>query len=139
VSSRALTIPATAVKLPKCRVPEVITQEPGGWLERLEQSEPRFGALPLGNGDRSIQRIDGRRSDGFEHLIETRDLAPTCRFVGRRETVLSGDRGFGVIPREDLGLKSARDVLDIVAQYYPANQIPVKTQYLIEGLFEGAV
>ena len=35
-----------------------------------------------------------------------------------------------------LGLKSARDVLDIVAQYYPSNQIPVKTQYLIEGLFE---
>jgi hypothetical protein len=38
-----------------------------------------------------------------------------------------------------LGLKSARDVLDIVAQYYPANQIPVKTQYLIEGLFEEGV
>jgi hypothetical protein len=35
-----------------------------------------------------------------------------------------------------LGLKSARDVLDILAQYYPANQIPVKTQYLIEGLFD---
>jgi hypothetical protein len=35
-----------------------------------------------------------------------------------------------------LGLKSARDVLDIVAQYYPSNQIPVKTQYLIEGLFD---
>lgn len=35
-----------------------------------------------------------------------------------------------------LGLTSARDALDIVAQYYPANQISVKTQYLIEGLFE---
>ena len=35
-----------------------------------------------------------------------------------------------------LGLKSAREVLDLVAQYYPANRIPVKTQYLIEGLFE---
>jgi hypothetical protein len=35
-----------------------------------------------------------------------------------------------------LGLKSAREVLDIVAQYYPANQIPVKTQYLVEGLFQ---
>lgn len=35
-----------------------------------------------------------------------------------------------------LGLKSAREVLDIVAQYYPANQVPVKTQYLIEGLFD---
>ena len=24
----------------------------------------------------------------------------------------------------------------IVSQYYPANRIPVKTQYLVEGLFE---
>jgi len=35
-----------------------------------------------------------------------------------------------------LELKSAKDVLDLVAQYYPANRIPVRTQYLIEGLFE---
>jgi hypothetical protein len=25
---------------------------------------------------------------------------------------------------------------DLVALYYPANRIPVKTQYLVEGLFE---
>lgn len=35
-----------------------------------------------------------------------------------------------------LGLKSAPAVLEIVGQYYPANRIPVKTQYLVEGLFE---
>lgn len=35
-----------------------------------------------------------------------------------------------------LKLKSAGDVLDLVGQYYPANRIPVKTQYLVEGLFE---
>lgn len=35
-----------------------------------------------------------------------------------------------------VGLKSPSDVLDLVAQYYPANRIPVKTQYLVEGLFE---
>ena len=35
-----------------------------------------------------------------------------------------------------LQLKSARDVLDLVGQYYPANRITVKTQYLVEGLFE---
>ncbi|MEP7242512.1 MAG: hypothetical protein ABI885_02390 [Gammaproteobacteria bacterium] len=34
-----------------------------------------------------------------------------------------------------LKLSAPRGVLDIVARYYPANQIPVKTQYLIEGLF----
>lgn len=35
-----------------------------------------------------------------------------------------------------LKLKSAKEVLDLVAQYYPANRISVKTQYLVEGLFE---
>jgi len=34
-----------------------------------------------------------------------------------------------------LGVPSAEAVLEIVADYYPANQIPVKTQYLVEGLF----
>jgi hypothetical protein len=35
-----------------------------------------------------------------------------------------------------LGLKTSQEVLDLVGQYYPANRIPVKTQYLVEGLFE---
>jgi hypothetical protein len=35
-----------------------------------------------------------------------------------------------------LKLNSARDVLEIVGNYYPANRIPVKTQYLVEGIFE---
>ncbi len=39
-----------------------------------------------------------------------------------------------------LKLASAAAVMDIVAAYYPKNQIPVKAQYLIEGLFaEGDV
>ena len=35
-----------------------------------------------------------------------------------------------------LQLQSAQEVLDLVARYYPTNLIPVKTQYLVEGLFE---
>ena len=35
-----------------------------------------------------------------------------------------------------LKLTSANAALEIVGQYYPANRIPVKTQYLVEGLFE---
>lgn len=38
-----------------------------------------------------------------------------------------------------LGIKSASEVLEIVAQYYPTNRISVKTQYLVEGLFEEGV
>ena len=35
-----------------------------------------------------------------------------------------------------LKLPGAKDVMDIVAAYYPKDQIPVKAQYLVEGLFE---
>lgn len=35
-----------------------------------------------------------------------------------------------------LGFQSASAVLEVVAKYYPHDRIPVKTQYLVEGLFE---
>jgi hypothetical protein len=35
-----------------------------------------------------------------------------------------------------LGLKSPEDTLDLVGRYYPAERIPVKTQYLVESLFQ---
>jgi hypothetical protein len=35
-----------------------------------------------------------------------------------------------------LGLGSAAAVLEVVGHYYPASRIPLKTQYLVEGLFE---
>jgi hypothetical protein len=35
-----------------------------------------------------------------------------------------------------LKMGSAAAVLDLVAHYYPNREIPVKTQFLIEGLFE---
>ena len=35
-----------------------------------------------------------------------------------------------------LKLGTAADVLDLVGLYYPENRSPVKTQYLVEGLFE---
>ena len=35
-----------------------------------------------------------------------------------------------------LKLKSAEQVLELLGHYYPASRIPVKTQYLVEGLFE---
>jgi hypothetical protein len=39
-----------------------------------------------------------------------------------------------------LRLKNAEAVMDIVAAYYPKDKIPVKAQYLVEGLFtEGKI
>jgi hypothetical protein len=35
-----------------------------------------------------------------------------------------------------LALKSSKDVLNIVADFYPPNRIPVKAQFLVESLFE---
>lgn len=35
-----------------------------------------------------------------------------------------------------LRLNSPRAVLDLVRRYYPPERMPVKTQYLVEGLFE---
>ena len=35
-----------------------------------------------------------------------------------------------------LNLKSAKEVLDLVRQYYPAIRIPVKTQHWVQSLFE---
>ena len=37
-----------------------------------------------------------------------------------------------------LKLTSAKEVLDLVARYYPPGRIPIKTQYLIQGLSEEA-
>ncbi len=35
-----------------------------------------------------------------------------------------------------LKLKTAQEVLALVAQYYPVDRTPVKTRYLVEGLFD---
>lgn len=53
----------------------------------------------------------------------------------------TGETGVGDVPDivfliRRLNLKTAQAVMDIVAEYYPANQIPVKAQYLVESLFE---
>ena len=52
-------------------------------------------------------------------------------------TMNAKEQSGSTLTREQiLKLKSAKEVLDLVGQYYPANRIPVKTQYLVEGLFE---
>lgn len=39
-----------------------------------------------------------------------------------------------------LRLKNANEVMELVAAYYPPNRVPIKSQYLVEGLFaEGKI
>ncbi len=78
----------------------------------------------------------------FEHLRLTMPvpeylLAMKCmaaRIGGTsNESTDVGDIQFLI---RHLKLNSAHEVLDLVSQYYPASRISVKTQYLVEGLFE---
>ena len=48
----------------------------------------------------------------------------------------STDVGDIIFLLRHLKLISAKATLDLVGQYYPANRIPLKTQYLVEGLFD---
>jgi hypothetical protein len=36
-----------------------------------------------------------------------------------------------------LGLKTAKDVLEIVSRYYPKERVPAKTRFLVEEIVEG--
>lgn len=67
-----------------------------------------------------------------EYLLAMKCMA--SRLGGTTEE--PSDVGDIIFLTRHLKLKSAAAVLDLVGQYYPANRIPVKTQYLVEGLFE---
>jgi hypothetical protein len=64
-------------------------------------------------------------------------LAMKC--MAARIGVTSADRSDVsdiVFLLKHLGIESASDALDVVAKYYPAERISIKTQFLLEGLFE---
>ena len=82
----------------------------------------------------------------FDHLRLT---APTPEYLlamkcmASRIGVVSADaddvRDIVFLIRH-LKLGSAKEVMDLVAVYYPANRIPIKAQYLVEGLYaEGRI
>jgi hypothetical protein len=67
-----------------------------------------------------------------EYLLAMKCMASRIGGV-EEETHDVGDIVFLI---RHLKLQSAEAVLDIVGAYYPKNQVPVKAQYLVEGLFE---
>ncbi|HVU27772.1 MAG TPA: hypothetical protein VHG71_08575 [Verrucomicrobiae bacterium] len=67
-----------------------------------------------------------------EYLLAMKCMAAR---IGGTENEPSDVADIGFLIRH-LKLKTAKEVLDLVGQYYPASRIPVKTQYLVEGLFE---
>ena len=65
-------------------------------------------------------------------------LAMKC-MAGRTGVEGANDIPDIVFLARKLGLKNAGELLDIVAKYYGKSGIPVKTQYLVEGLFEEGI
>ena len=71
-----------------------------------------------------------------EYLLAMKCMASR---IGAVETD-TDDVGDIVFLIRHLHLKNAQEVLALVAEYYPANRVPVKAQYLVDGLFaEGKI
>lgn len=71
-----------------------------------------------------------------EYLLAMKCMASR---IGMVETD-SDDIGDIIFLIRHLHLKNAQEVLAVVADYYPPNRIPVKAQYLVDGLFaEGKI
>jgi Nucleotidyltransferase of unknown function (DUF6036) len=63
-------------------------------------------------------------------------LAMKCMASRIGATVDEGDVGDIIFLIRHLQLKSASAVMGIVAEYYPSDRIPIKAQYLVDGLFD---
>jgi hypothetical protein len=71
-----------------------------------------------------------------EYLLAMKCLASR---IGTVETDADDVNDIVFLIRQ-LKLKNAAEVMKVVAGYYPADRIPVKAQYLVEGLFaEGKI
>jgi hypothetical protein len=81
-------------------------------------------------------------SEGLPQFPNLQVTMPTAEYLLAMKCMAgrTGAEGANDIPvvflTRQLNLKSAREVLDIVAHYYGKSGVPVKTQYLVEGLFE---
>jgi len=71
-----------------------------------------------------------------EYLLAMKCMASRIGAVGGE----AGDVADILFLIRHLKLKEASTVMDIVSSYYPKDQVPIKAQYLVEGLFaEGQV
>jgi hypothetical protein len=62
-------------------------------------------------------------------------LAMKC-MASRIESNEGGDVPDIIFLIRQLKLRNAGEVMSLVAEYYPPGRIPIKAQYLVEGLFE---
>lgn len=104
---------------------------PPGWLNDAvkgflsERHQVTAGNLPQFSNLRLTMPVP-------EYLLAMKCLAAR---IGSSEGGVSDVEDIRLLVRE-LGLRTADSVLAVVAGYYPAERIPVRTQYLVESLFE---
>jgi hypothetical protein len=122
--------PSAAIREAAARVAEQ-RQLPPGWLNDgvkgfiSARHETTPGNLPQWPHLRLTMPVP-------EYLLAMKCMAARLGGAGGEQT----DVPDIVFLIRRLGLRSAQEVLDVVARYYPAERISVRTQYLVEGLFE---
>ena len=82
------------------------------------------------------EAIVGALSALSEELGKQGVIGELCLFGGTVTDGAGSDIPDILFLIRHLGLKNARAVLELVGHYYPENRIPMRAQYLVEGLFE---
>jgi hypothetical protein len=82
---------------------------------------------------------DPPRQDVLSHS-HLRVWAPTAEYMLAMKCISARfdthDRNDVIFLIERLGLKTVKQAVDIIVEYYPRQKIPPKTQFLLEELFE---
>lgn len=126
----ALFQPARSVRVAAGVVAEILGL-PTGWL-----NDGVKGFLSTNH------RVVAGNLPQFEHLRLTMPVPEYLLAMKCMASRIGGTDGESsdlpdiVFLLRKLGITSASQALQVVAQYYPAERISVKTQYLLEGLYE---
>jgi hypothetical protein len=94
----------------------------------------------INDAAKSYFHVDPPKEDVMQ-LSNLRVWAPTAKYMLAMKAISarfdSHDKNDLIFLIEYLSLRSSVEVFDVICQYYPKNNIPAKTQFLVEELFGG--
>src|SRR5258708_26669610 len=102
VGSRFLVVPSAPMQLAKHGIPQIVSKQPRGRLNGLQEGKPRLRPLPLGYSDGAVHRVQRRRGDAIEHGVKVGDFFPARLRERGREGMFGRDAGFPMKAREGL-------------------------------------
>jgi len=82
------------MQLAKHGIPQIVSKQPLGRLNGLQEGKPRLRPLPLGYGDGAVHRVQRRRGDAIEHGVKVGDFFPAGLRERGREGMFGRDAGF---------------------------------------------